>query len=119
MQQLYPCTLASRQVAGTSVLAQVQVLFGSYTSPEGGGPWPCAHSGSSWGGLAVISIYQKLKSHKHTQTRPVSLWPQLGPHQPKEVETLNSLALTWNLSPQLPGATRYLMPRVAPEVPLS
>lgn len=119
MQRLQPCTLVSQQVAGTSVLAQLQVLFGSYTCPEGGRPWPCACSGSSWGGPAVISIYQKLRSHKHTQTRPAPPGPQLGPLQPKEVGTPKSLAPTWNLSLQLPGATCCLTPRAAPGVPLS
>lgn len=33
-------------------------------------PWPISCSGSSWEGLAAIIIYQKLKSHKRTQTTP-------------------------------------------------
>lgn len=55
----------------------------SYTCPEGGRPWPRACSGSSWKGLAVIVVHQKLKSHKQDL---VTSGPQFcRHHQPKEV----------------------------------
>lgn len=58
----------------------------------------------------MIIIYQKLKSHKHTQTRPGTRWPLALPPPAQGVGTLNSLALRQNLSSQLPGATWCLTP---------
>lgn len=58
----------------------------------------------------MIIIYQKLKSHKHTQTRPGTPLPLALPLPAQGVGILNSLALRQNLSPQLPGATWCLTP---------
>lgn len=88
-------------MAGISVLARLQVLFDSYL-PRG------------WQALALCLLRFQLErpgsdyhqsetqipqTHTNKTCHPD---PQLCPHKPKEMGTLNSLALTQNLSYQVP-----------------